>query len=661
MLKGILSRIRGLLGGSRDIAKLDKWMDYDVYGAPTASGAHVTPETALRVAAVYSCIRVIAETIGSLPFHVFRRLDRGRERAFEHPLYFLLSEEPNPWMTKMEFFEVVTAHLNLRGNHYSYIVSEDQATIDYLLPLNPARVEVQWRSGKVVYIFTDDQGRKMLLMPREIFHVKGLSTDGIKGRSPIEVAREVVGLGIVTQEMAARLYSNDARPGGVIEHPGELGDEGMKNLMESWKAAHTGVAKAHKPAILEEGAKWHQVGMTSEDAQFLESRRFQVEEIARVFRVPPHLVGDLSKATYSNIEQQNIDFVQKTILPWASRIESAVKRCLFSPDDKLTYYPKFNLDGILRGDIETRFKAYGAGRQWGIFSTNDIRELEEMNPVEHGDDDFLVPINMALAKDLGKDNGDGGSQDEENPFNEQFALRSGAGRVKIQQAHQRLFLDGARRIVRRDVIRVGKLAKKFLERDVSDFLNAASDYFEESEGFYVRTFKPTVAALAESIAGAIAEEMDSDEVDAASRDKFVKAYLESMAARHTKSSVGQLRDVIKKAAEEGNHLEAVDERLEQWEESRPEKIARREVARASNGIAKFALVAAGATALRWATTGGDNCPACEDLDGVVIGVNDSFAKKGDTVQAGDQPAIVPRFDIGHPPIHDGCDCIIISA
>lgn len=376
----------------------------------TKSGAWVTPDTALQVAAVYACVRVLAETVASLPLIVYRRLDGGaKERDPEHPLYRLLHDQPNRWQTAAEWREQMMAHLLLRGNAYNEIISSGRRAIDALIPLDPRRVTPvlvapdgtvlrELRSdAQLVYWLEGERGGPRVLLSTEVLHFRGLASNGLVGLSPIELHRETIGLALAAQEFGARFFQNDARPGGLVKIPGTFKDEeAIKRFRDKWSEAHAG-ANRGRPAVLEGGAEWVEVGMSNEDAQFLETRNYQTVDIARIYRVPPHMIGDLSRATFSNIEHQAIEFVRHTMVPWLVRLEQAMTRDLFQVAEwRRTHSVEFLADGLLRGDTISRFRAYSIARQWGWMSANDVRRKENENPIEGGDL-YLSPMNMVDA------------------------------------------------------------------------------------------------------------------------------------------------------------------------------------------------------------------------------------------------------------------------
>jgi len=374
---------------------------YSFFFGSTTSGKTVNERTALQTTAVYACVRILAETIASLPLHTFRYTDRGKEKALEHPLYYLLHNEPNSEMTSFVFRETLMSHLLLWGNAYAQIIRDGRGQILSLYPLLPDKMTVDRAAGgEIIYQYQTDRG-VYLLRRDEVLHIPGLGFDGLIGYSPIAMAKNAIGMAIATEEYGASFFANGANPGGVLEHPGVVKDP--KRVRESWNAVYQGSSNAHRVAVLEEGMKFQAIGIPPEQAQFLETRKFQINEIARIFRVPPHMLADLEKSSFSNIEQQSLEFVKYTLDPWVIRWEMAIQKALFLPSEKKQYFVKFNLDGLLRGDYQSRMSGYATGRQNGWLSSNDIRELENMNPIppELGGDLYLINGNMTKLQDAG--------------------------------------------------------------------------------------------------------------------------------------------------------------------------------------------------------------------------------------------------------------------
>lgn len=395
---------------SKEMQDFIRGVDVDFLGNSN-SGVQVDELRALQTTAVYACVKILAETVASLPLHLFKKGKDGKsETAEQHPLFSCLYEMPNEEMTSFEFREMMMTSLLLWGNAYARKIRKNGHVTElwYLKP-NLMTVERDTQTGKLKYTYSDDiTNQTIVYRPDQVFHIKGLSLDGVTGLSPIAQAREAVGLSLATEEYGAKFFGNGARPGGVLEHPGTLKDP--EKLRESWNKVYQGTRNSHKVAVLEEGMKYHTIGIAPEDAQFLETRKYQVNEICRIFRVPPHLVGDLERATFSNIEHQSIEFVQHTIRPWLVRWEQSISRSLFDESERLLYFAKFNVDGLMRGDYKSRMEGYAIGRQNGWLSANDIRHLEDLPPIpkEQGGDAYLVNGNMTTAA-VGKKKEEGGS------------------------------------------------------------------------------------------------------------------------------------------------------------------------------------------------------------------------------------------------------------
>lgn len=365
------------------------------YFGMSSSGKSVTARSAIQMSTVYACVRVIAETIASLPVHVYENTKEGSRKALEHPLYRILHDQPNHEMTSFIWREVMLSHLLLWGNSYSQILRNGRNHVIGLYPLLPDQMEVDRDSrGALTYTYTTSEGRTVRLAPEDVLHIPGLGFDGIMGYSPIALERNAIGLGLAAEEYGSKFFSNGAKPSGVLTHPNTVKDP--SRLRESWNAAYGGSANSNRVAILEEGMSFKPLSVPNNEAQFLETRKFQVAEICRIYRVPPHLVGDLEHATFSNIEHQSISFAVHTIRPWLVRIEQAINRALFSEKEKGRFYVQFNIDGLMRGDYKSRMEGYAIARQNGWMSANDIRELENLNPIPdvEGGNAYLCNGNM---------------------------------------------------------------------------------------------------------------------------------------------------------------------------------------------------------------------------------------------------------------------------
>lgn len=384
---------------------------YSFFLGGSTAGKHVNERTAMQMTAVYSCVRILSEAVAELPLHLYRYNDSGgKEKATDNPLYYLLHDEPNPEMTSFIFRETLMTHLLLWGNAYAQIIRNGKGEVVGLYPLMPSKMTVDRdRNGLLYYKYqrtTEDspdlgEPETVYLQPRDVLHIPGLGFDGLVGYSPIAMAKNAIGMAIACEEYGAKFFANGAAPSGVLEHPGTLKDP--QKLRESWNSTFGGSSNSNKVAVLEEGLKYTPISISPEQAQFLETRKFQINEIARIFRVPPHMVGDLEKSSFSNIEQQSLEFVKYTLDPWVIRWEQSLGRALFTPNEKKQMFFKFNVEGLLRGDYQSRTAGYATARQNGWMSANDIRELEDLDriPSDEGGDLYLINGNMLPLKNAG--------------------------------------------------------------------------------------------------------------------------------------------------------------------------------------------------------------------------------------------------------------------
>ncbi len=383
---------------------------YAFYMGGSTSGKQVTERSAMQMTAVYSCVRILSEAVAGLPLHLYRYKEGGgKEKAIDLPLYRLMHDEPNPEMSSFVFRETLMTHLLLWGNAYAQIIRNGKGEVIALYPLMPNKMRVDRdENGNLYYeyVHSSDEADTMKnttvrLTPYNVLHIPGLGFDGLVGYSPIAMAKNAIGMAIACEEYGAKFFANGAAPSGVLEHPGVIKDP--QKVREAWQSQFGGSQNANKIAVLEEGMKYTPISISPEQAQFLETRKFQINEIARIFRVPPHMVGDLEKSSFSNIEQQSLEFVKYTLDPWVMRWEQSLSRALFTDEEKKTLFFKFNVEGLLRGDYQSRMNGYATARQNGWMSANDIRELENMDkiPAEQGGDLYLINGSMLPMQNAG--------------------------------------------------------------------------------------------------------------------------------------------------------------------------------------------------------------------------------------------------------------------
>lgn len=441
-------------------------------GSPAIDGlAAPTVYESMALPAVFACIRVLAETVAGLPLISYRETrNGGRERATNHYLYTLLRRAPNPEMTAFEFEELMTAHCAGWGNAYAQIILDGAGRVVELWPLRPDRMSVERKNGERRYLYRQNNGQEAPLAAWQVHHRRAMAMDGLVGLSPLRVTMMAVALGMATEEFGARFFAQGARPGFVLSHPAQLSDKAWQRLEDRWNKG--GGANAHRVKIIEEGMKVEQIGIPPEEAQFLETRRFQAQEIARIFRMPPHKIGLLEQATFSNIEHQAIEFVTDTIRPWLIRGEQAIHRDLLSARDQAAIYVEYLVDGLLRGDTGTRYQAYSVARQWGWLSANDIRRLENMPPIEGGDV-YLQPLNMSPAGQFGGQ----------------------AVRTADPAWVAPLVEDRARRIIRREAADLRRKGASVVRKG-DDFAAWSTQFYDGLMSAAAEEMAPTVAAAA---------------------------------------------------------------------------------------------------------------------------------------------------------------------
>jgi len=353
------------------------------------SGERVDEKSAMQISTVYACVRLLSESVAGLPLHLYKYTGKNgeKEMATDHPLYKILYRQPNPEMTSFTFREVLMTSLLLWGNAYAQIIRDGKNGILALYPLSPENVEVDRDNGGNIYYiysaYTDEvpgETNKQIILQREdMFHIPGLGFNGLVGFSPIAMMKNALGSTMAVEKFGSAFFRNGAQPSGVLEHPGTLKDPAK--IRENWSAVYGGANNAHKVAVLEEGMQYKPISLNPQDSQFLETKKFSVDEICRIFRVPPHMVQDLEHATFSNIEHQSLDFVVHSLMPWLIRFEQGIVKDLLLEDEQDEYFPKFNVDGLLRGDYQSRMNGYATGFANGFLSPNDIRRLENLDPI----------------------------------------------------------------------------------------------------------------------------------------------------------------------------------------------------------------------------------------------------------------------------------------
>ncbi|MCG5220276.1 phage portal protein [Streptosporangium sp. KLBMP 9127] len=685
----IRSMLRGSSYPTSGIATPEKWVEeYFSGGAATASGVFVDEDTALHYAPLFAGVRVIAEDLASLPLITYERLERGKRRATEHPLYRILHDRPNPFMTSVALRETLQGHAMTWGNGYAEIVRNGAGDVVELWPLRPNRVkpEITRTSAgafTLMYRYTDEvTGLQVMLHPDQVLHISGLGGDGVRGYSLIGLARQSIGLGLATEAYGAAFFGNASRPSGVLKHPGELSDPARKRMQLDWENIHRGLDRAHRVAILEEGVEWQTIGIPPEDAQFLETRKFGVTEMARWLRLPPHKIGDLERATFTNIEHQALDYVTSALRIWLVRWEQAILTRLLTEPEREVFFSEHLVDALLRGDIKSRYEAYAIGRNWGWLSADDIAEMENRNPLPDGRGEvYLVPLNMKPApspeeleeaknapppapppppadpdEDQQEQDDDEEGEEPEPPRGLGVRGRGIEARQQIAQRYAEHIAAADRTLAESEQAKVTALVEQLLAGGGSEsaFLAELTDLYEGPiRQATIDAWGPIFAEFAAAIAADAAADVGYTEpIELAT---WVQSYVTSHVGYRIASQLGQLAAALTGA----DAAAAVLDRLAAWVLDRPGRIARWQTAQLPNAVAREVWRSAGVTALKWVTFGSDDCPFCGALDGKVVGIEESFAVEGSSLGLGEQLQIARN--VHHPPLHPGCDCQIVPA
>ena len=639
--------------------------------------ADVTAESAITQTPVWAAVNLISGTLGSLPLILYKEIPNGgKERDRESDLYDKLRWQPNSFQTAVEFIEMGQGHLCLRGNFFARLETNRVGDLTSIVPLHPDRIQLKMVNGVVEYHYKEKAGQPRVFSSEEILHVKGLSSDGLIGYSPITVGAGAIALSNSAEKYGTRFFHNSAMPSGILSHPGKLKPEARSNIKQSWNTAHGG-GKQHSVALLEEGLSWTALSVSPDEAQFIETRKFQAEEIARLFNVPPHLLMLLDRSTFSNVTEQNRSFATNCIRPWATRWQQALRKSILERFATKGAFVEFDLDDLLRPDTIARATANQILLQNGALSIDEWRTKENLNPIDDpAGSVHWMPLNIApvsVAENQGEDD------QTRNNLEQQLRtlqieirkdatlpeLRSLANRKKIADQFRPMIRDAGQRLVNREVKAVKRMMKKNLS-GIPDGreLRGTDSLFSELEEFYHGEFTdtiitmmlPVVRSYAQAIYTQAAMEVGYPADFTEELEEFVRGYMDVVGNHHAKNSRQQLQSIIS----ETDFIELInslDIRLEQWVTNRAEKMARKETTEGNGAFSKFAYVAGGVMSLRWVTTGTGTCPFCKKLSGMVVASSARFVEAGATVQseAGD---LVPRSNIGHPPLHSGCDCFI---
>lgn len=644
-----------------------RWLVEMFGGAESRAGARVNVDTAVKVTAVFACVRILAMLLASLPLHTYRRITGGKELATDHPLYFVLHSMFNPQCTSYMGRLIMMVNLLLTGRAHAEIVRNGASDIIELWPIPSNKVSIRMnpRTNEPFYEVYLDNGGTKVLYPEQMFHLQWIGLENFDTFDPIILAREAIGLSIAAEEFGSKFFANGANASGIAEYPGKLSDEAYNRFTKTFNEKYAGLSKAQRVIFLEQGLKFTKLTINPNEAQSLETRKHQVIEICRFYGVPPHMVMDLERATFSNIEHQDLSFVKYSLQPYLVCWEQEILKSLFRPSERREHFSEFSVEGLLRGDSKARAEFYTAMFNIGVYSQNDIRAKENDNPFEGGDNHY-VPMNMVAIEAAQQEQQelpeppDGDRQARQEQRKRAVQQRNADLKLKTANTYKRIFIDAAERVVKREAKDIRQKAKKDLaERSQPEFLSWLEEYYRNAPEWMKRTMMPVLLSYAEAIQALAADEVSAAAGMTPELEKWMDGYADIWARDYTASSLGQIQAVIRKANEEGlEPLEEIEARLNEWEERRPEKVAGKEIIEAAGVVSKFVYAAAGVRYLRWVNAGGKTCPYCQELNGKRVGIDQAFVGKNDRLDSEDGQMEIRKPALT-PPLHQGCQCQIV--
>jgi HK97 family phage portal protein len=652
------------------------------------SGVEVTADSSLQLTAVWRAVNLLSAAVGTLPCKLYqaRPGGLGRNALKEDPLYWMLRWQPNPWQTAVDYFEMMQGHLLLRGNNFSRIRRTPLGAPTALVPWHPDCVKIKvLDSGRLIYTLTRP-GKEDLHVPQEdMLHVRGPGSNGIVGYSPIALMAQSLGMTFAAQSYGARFFDNNASPSGVLSHPGKLGNDARKNIEDSWRRGYGG-RRQHSVALIEDGMTWTSVGVAPEEAQFLETRKFQVAEIARMFGVPPHMLAEMDRATFSNIEQQSLEFAIYSVRPWLIRWEQSIKMVMLDGQRDRTV--EFLMDAILRGDSAARAESNATRFMNGTLNIDEWRAGENQNPLPNGEGQtYFVPLNLVPVTDANEGlpalEADTGASEEDEEKSRVLAhvgevgylvragvdldraaklsamqVRSAAARHRQLRSFRRLLHRAADKVVRREAKDVMR-AVTATDGDPTRLAARLEELYGDFWQVVKREMLPVLRSYAETVYALASSEVNADTDMTPRAEEFVEQYADNMARRHSLDSKGQLGAVIREAGGDTEVVAAnVALRTEEWLAKRAGKMAAREAVQANGAVSVNAYSEAGHPEIVWITVG-ENCTLCGSLDGRTVSPGSNFVDKGSTVTGEGAPPLTARRGIKHPPLHPpNCDCMV---
>ena len=614
-------------------------------GEKTVTGRSMNDGKALSLPAFFNGVAIISGDLATIPLKVYSRTTTGgRQEETGHPLSGILGLSPSPMLSSAAWREAAQGHRLLRGNSYSEIISTGRGVVRSIRLHSPD--DIQQVAGTEFYKVISEQ---RMVHAGDMLHVPGPGGDGVNGWSVIKLARENLALASALEESNARFIANASRPSGFLTSPTPLSSEALDRLKGQFGSRTGGLDNVGKTPVVDSGITWQQVGLSAEDTQYIESRDFSVLDVARWLNIPPHKIKDLSRATFTNVEEMSIDYVRGTLRPWAVRDEQAMNIKLLTARERASgLFIAYNLDGLLRGDIATRTEAYRSRIETGQLTPNEARALENMDSRPGGDDTFMRLDMAPVVKLADIQNSTSGSDAR---VSHRAEYRTHDNRIGLRSSFAPLILEAAGRMVRGEVRNIRRIVSRTEEPDLRSRIETY--YFNEHPTFASGVMGSVFRSYAESVAVAAATEVDSDvRIDSVT---YADTYTDAFAARYSARSRRALNDL---------NAEQIEQRLTVWTEGdeaqapRPDAIASQEAVKLGDAVARSAFIAAGVVQLVWRTIG-DSCPYCVRLNGTVIGSRQSFLQSGVAFEGeGTDVPLIPKHKVSHAPAHRGCNCTI---
>jgi len=635
----------------------------DSGGMDSYAGVNISPESAIRNSAVFNAGWILSNTIAALPLFVYKRVTDGKEKAVDHSLYDLLHIQPNELMSSFIYREMMMWHLLFWGNSYSNIVIDNKGKVTALWPMLPWRMTPEWRYGKMYYKYRLPDNTETILSSEEVLHIPGMSFDGLEGKSVLSCAREGVGLGLALEEFGARFFGQGTQFGGIVEAERTLGPKAEANLRAALKEKYQGISNAHRLLILEDGMKYKQNIIPPNDAQFLESRKFEITEIARFFNIPPHLLKDLDRATFNNIEHMGIEFVTYSLLPWLTRIEQSETIKLLSKPERKVYFIEHLVDGLLRGDLKTRYEAYNIARLGGWMNADEIRALENMNPLPDGQgQSFWMPLNYMDAKKAAEIPVPKEIPDEQ-ASKEIRTIRSAALKGRLANNYRKLFEDTISKIIKFERNGIVKATKSMFGKrkaSIKTFNEFLEQFYKEKYDEINKRTKPVVDTYGKVVFDAAANEVKYTDSGGAELDSYMDEYTEAFNLRYIATSKNRLSDAVDGAITEGTDpIVAVENKFDEFEKTRPQTVSLKEVIKIAGAVSILAYGLAGIGKTVWVAAGPEPCDFCLGLSGKTMSLGQPYKSKNDVYKVKGKEPLSFSSNIAHPPLHGGCACQIM--